>query len=52
MSEADSSAIDEYVRRVVAEAPPLRPDQKSKLRTLLTGALNDADTNGTGSAPR
>lgn len=38
MNEADSSAIDAYVERVVAEAPPLSPDQKSKLRTLLAGA--------------
>lgn len=35
MSETDSSAIDEYVKRVVAEAPPLTDEQKSKLRTLL-----------------
>lgn len=34
MSETDSSAIDEYVRRVVAEAPPFTPEQRSKLRTL------------------
>ncbi|WP_165605742.1 hypothetical protein [Mycobacterium kubicae] len=41
MSETDSSAIDEYVRRVVAEAPPLRPDQRDKLRTLLANVLSD-----------
>jgi hypothetical protein len=39
MSQADSSEIDEYVRRVVDAAPPLTAEQKSKLRTLLdTGA--------------
>ncbi|MDA4084317.1 hypothetical protein MHAS44199_01345 [Mycolicibacterium hassiacum DSM 44199] len=35
MSQADSSEIDEYVRRAVADAPPLTPEQRSKLRTLL-----------------
>jgi hypothetical protein len=42
MSETDSSAIDEYVKRVVAAAPPLTDEQKSKLRTLLAGAATDS----------
>jgi hypothetical protein len=44
MAQTESSAIDDYVRRAIAAAPPLRPDQKSKLRTLLTGALADPAT--------
>lgn len=48
MTQADSSAIDEYVKRAVAAAPPLRPEQKSKLRTLLAGALTDPTADETG----
>jgi hypothetical protein len=51
MTQAESSAIDEYVRRAVAAAPPLRPEQKSKLRTLLTGALSDPATDQTATQP-
>jgi len=47
MSETDSSAIDEYVRRVVAAAPPLRPDQRDKLRTLLADVTPGPTTDET-----
>lgn len=44
MSETDSSAIDEYVRRVVAEAPPFTAEQRSKLRTLLADVTPGSST--------
>lgn len=47
MSEIDSAALDAYVKRAIAAAPPLRPEQRDKLRTLLTGALNDPATDET-----
>jgi hypothetical protein len=47
MSEIDSAALDAYVRRVVAEAPPLRQDQRDKLAALLAGVLSDPATDET-----
>lgn len=46
MTPAEQSAIDEYVRRVVAEAPPLSLEQKSKLRTLLADVVPRQTTVG------
>ena len=48
MSETDSSAIDEYVKRVVAEAPPFTPEQRSKLRTLLADVGPEPATDAVG----
>lgn len=32
-----ASRAEEYIERLVAEAPPLTPDQKSRLAVLLLG---------------
>lgn len=42
------SAVDAYVARVVAEAPPLTPEQRDRLAGLL-GLDGGLDPNSTGS---
>lgn len=45
-TESDDSGVAEYVRRVVAEAPPLTREQTARLRVLLEPARRDLARTG------
>jgi hypothetical protein len=41
MCEAESDAINAYARRIAAEAPPLPPDVKARLRLILAADVDE-----------
>ncbi|MCU1615952.1 MAG: hypothetical protein JWO98_3492 [Frankiales bacterium] len=45
-TQSGESTVAEYVRRVVAEAPPLTSEQVSRLRVLLEPARRDLARTG------